>query len=144
MIIPNLMVTNMPRSLAFYRDVLGMKPMMAVSPQRDVISLDDTDGAETEAVFVILEWENDGGQLMLQTATSLADELPVFAASQQPSPAGTVYFRGLHPSAIQDRVPESSIVKGPFLQWYGMLELYIRDPDGHIICVGVPEGDSPA
>lgn len=138
MIVPNLMVSDLKRSLAFYRDVLGMTVTMIISPEREM----QTDGDGEGAAFAALEW--DGAQLMLQTATSLSDELPVFRPDQTPVPAGTVYFRGLHPDSVKDRIAPDQVVKGPFLQWYGMMELYLRDPDGHIVCLGAPEGPPPA
>ena len=138
MIIPNLMVTDMARAIAFYRDTVGMTVAMMISPRRDMVK----EGEEADAVFATLDW--DGGQLMLQTVASLAEELPVFDAGQRPAPAGTIYFRGLHPNTVMDRVHADHIVKGPVLQWYGMLELYLRDPDGHVVCLGAPEGAPPA
>jgi len=134
MIIPNLMVTNMRRSLAFYRDILGMSVSMMVSAEREILPDDNGDNI----VFATLEW--DGAQLMLQTVASLAAELPPFATVQQPAFTGTIYFRDFHPDRVRERVTEDLIVKGPLLQWYGMKELYLRDPDGHIVCLGAPEG----
>lgn len=80
---------------------------------------------------------------MLQTVDSLADELPMFAGGQVPVAAGTIYFRGLHPNTLRDRVLPDQIVKGPALSWCGMMELYVSDPDGHVICLGAPEGLPP-
>ncbi len=132
------MVTDMRRSIAFYRDILGMKLTMSVSADRKA----QTDSDGEDAVFATLEW--DDGQLMLQTVASLAEDVPVFTADQTPSPGGTIYFRGLHPDTVRPRVTSAQIVKGPELAWYGMMELYLRDPDGHIICLGAPEGPPPA
>lgn len=137
MIIPNLLVTDIARSIAFYRDVLDMTLVMAVTPEREMLS--DVEGAS--AAFAILEW--NGGQLMLQTAAALAEELPVFSPDQKPSASGTVYLRDVHPKDVIDRVPQDRIVKGPVQQWYGMMELYFQDPDGYVICVGTPEGPPP-
>ena len=141
MIVPNLMVTDMRRSIAFYRDTLGMKLTMTVSPNRDV-KMDDDTGDGAEAAFATLEWRGD--QIMLQTVASLAEDVPAFAPDQEPSPGGTIYIRGFHPDTIKDRVALEQVVKGPERSWYGMLELYLRDPDGHIICLGAPEGPPPA
>ncbi|WP_282609209.1 glyoxalase/bleomycin resistance/extradiol dioxygenase family protein [Pelagibius sp. Alg239-R121] len=137
MIIPNLLVTDMRRSIEFYRDTLAMTLIMAVSRDREILS----DGDCKDGAFVILEW--NGGQLMLQTAASLADELPVFDGGEKPTASGTIYFRDLHPNDVLERVSEDQIVKGPTLQWYGMMELYLRDPDGYVICIGTPEGPPP-
>lgn len=136
MIIPNLLVTDIRRSIAFYRDTLDMTLIMAVSKDREILSGDDGRPA-----FAILEW--NGGQLMLQTAASLANELPAYEADQKPVASGTIYFRDVDPKSVFDRIPKDNIIKGPALQWYGMLELYFRDPDGYVICVGTPEGPPP-
>lgn len=135
MIVPNLMVTDLERSVAFYRDVLGMTVAFVVGPDRQV-----SEGPEG-GVFATLEW--DGGQLMLQTVDSLAEELPVFAPGQSPSPAGTIYFRGLDPETVIPRLPENHLILAPFVQWYGMKEAYISYPDGHVLCLGVPDGPPP-
>lgn len=138
-IIPNLLVTDMQTSIAFYRDALDMKLVMAVDRDRQMFGEgDDASGA----VFAILEW--NGGQLMLQTAESLSAELQVFEAQQKPAASGTIYFRDLHPKDVLARVSESQVIKGPTLQWYGMMELYLQDPDGYVVCVGAPEGPPPA
>ena len=137
MIVPNLMVADMARSLAFYRDLLGLTLAFAVAADRSLLS--ETDG--TDAVFTTLDW--DGAQLMLQTAASLAEELPAMAAGLPDRPGGTIYLRGFDPDKVLPLLPAETIVKGPFTQWYGMRELYLRDPDGHILCLGVPEGPPP-
>ncbi|WP_085905829.1 VOC family protein [Kiloniella majae] len=156
MIIPNLMVTDIEKSLNFYKDILGMELVVLVSPQKDV----SFEGNGAGAAFATLEWKNQnstsnnkadddnketqsGGQIMLQTAQSLADELSIYSPENSPTPSGTIYFRGLDPETIQNKAPQDIVVKGPFQQWYGMNELYLRDPDGYIICVGIPAGNPP-
>lgn len=134
MIIPNLMVTDMPHAIAFYRDVIGLGVTMMISADREILE----PGDESRAVFVTLD--ADEGQLMLQTVESLAAELDVFQSGQMPHPGGTIYFRGMDPAPVANRATSDQILKGPFLQWYGMKEVYLRDPDGHIICIGQAEG----
>ena len=68
-------------------------------------------------------------ELMLQTAPSLAEELDVFEDCATPGLAGTVYFRGYDPDELLPKVPGGHLLKAPFVQWYGMRELYLRDPD---------------
>ena len=135
MIIPNLMVRDLGRSVAFYRDGLGMDLVFALGPDRQMPE------APEGGVFATLEWE--GAQLMLQTVESLAQELPVFAPGQAPMPGGTVYLRGMEPEPVLARLPAEAVIRPPFRQWYGMREAYLRDPDGHVICMGVPDGAPP-
>ena len=132
MIIPNLMVTDMAASLAFYRGQLGLELVTAISPSREVLA--GTDGSD--AVFAILTAQ--GGQLMLQTAASLREELPWLGA--QPGFTGTVYIRGLDPRTLDRRFSASQIIKPLERQWYGMLEIYLRDPDGYIVCIASADG----
>jgi catechol 2,3-dioxygenase-like lactoylglutathione lyase family enzyme len=139
MIVPNLRVSDMARAVAFWRDALGFELTLTVDADRNV-----GQGAEADpgrAVFATLEW--NGHQLMLQTARSLAAELPGFAPGEAPPPSGTLYLRGHAPDAALPRLPEGSVVKGPETSWYGMRELYVRDPDGHLVCLGAPEGPPP-
>jgi len=132
MIIPNLMVSDMRRSLAFYRDGLGMELVTAITAGRT--TLDETDGSD--AVFAILA--TAGGQLMLQTIASLRDELP--GLPERPAFSGTVYVRGVDPRQVAARMEPDDVLKPVVRQWYGMLEVYVRDPDGYIVCVGIADG----
>jgi len=138
MIVPNLMVTEMTRSIAFYRDVIGMTVTMMMSTDRHMLE----PGQEAAAIFTLLDCE--AGQLMLQTNESLAGELSVFQPDQRPAPAGTIYFRGMEPEPVHERADPEHVLKGPFVQWYGMKEVYLQDPDGHVICIGTPDGPTPA
>lgn len=135
MIIPNLMVADMARSLAFYRGVLGFTLVTAVSADRGTLA--ETDGHD--AVFAILSAA--GGQLMLQTRQSLRAEQPTLA--DHPSFTGTIYLRGIDPRPLMATIPAGRIVKPIERQWYGMIEAYVRDPDGYILCLGVAEGPPP-
>ena len=84
----------------------------------------------------MLEWEE--AQLILQTVASLSSELPMFAPEHALTPSGTIYFRGLYPDTILRKMAPERIVKDPERTWYGMTELYVRDPDDHVICLGPP------
>ena len=133
MITPNLMVSNMASSIAFYRDIIGLEVDMMISADRKFV----TAGNEGDAVFATLKWREH--QLMLQTAKSLSEELSVFSPQSKPVASGTIYFRGIDPKTIANKIETSQIIKGPFKQWYGMNEIYVRDPDGYVICLAQPE-----
>jgi len=137
-IIPNLMVSDMRRSVAFYRDILGMTVVVMVAADRSILAVD----AAAEAVFTTLEW--NGAQLMLQTTESLARELDAISPDHRPTASGTVYFRGFDPDTVLGKLAPEQVLRGPLRQWYGMRELYLRDPDGYILCLGIPDGPPPA
>ena len=82
MIVPNLAVRDIARSVQFYRDTIGMTLTMTVSPEREVGWPGEIEGASCAT----LEW--DDCQLMLQTVASLADELEVFEPDHTPIPSG--------------------------------------------------------
>ncbi len=138
MIIPNLMVADIQRSLAFYRDKLDMTVMMTVGADKTF-----NQGSEvvTDPVFAIVEWGGD--QLMLQTRGSLTADLPTVPAGGDAGLWGTVYMRGFAPDVVMEKIDAADVVKGPETSWYGMRELYVRDPDGHVICLGAPDGEAP-
>lgn len=138
MIIPNLMVRDLPRSVAFYRDILGLKLALTVTAEHETKF--GNEAATEDAVFAILELQ--ASQLMLQTVSSLAEELEVFSPQSAPTASGTVYIRGFAPESALAKLTPEQIVKGPQTSWYGVRELYVRDPDGYVICLGVPDGAS--
>ncbi len=138
MIVPNLMVTDMQASVAFFRDLLGFTLTFALDNERGM----HDDPAGKAIVFASLKWEE--AELMLQSVESLAEELPVFTNASRPTASGTIMLRGYHPDALADTDVSAITVKGPVKQWYGMIELYLRDPDGYIICLAAPEGPPPA
>ena len=141
MIVPNLMVSDMARAVAFWRDALGFSVALTVDAARETRFGPDAD-PET-AVFAILD--GAGGQLMLQTEASLAQDLPAgFSGGLPDRPGVAVYLRDLPPDEIAARLPAGAILKGPETSWYGMREVYFRDPDGHVICVAAAEGPAPA
>lgn len=137
MIIPNLMVTDVGRSIAFYRDKVGLSLAMTVGADRSFAQ----GGMVADPVFAIMEGLD--GQLMLQSVASLAADVPDFAPDQTPTPGGTIYFRGVSAAEAEPRFDGAEIVKPPERSWYGMVELYVRDPDGHVLCLGAPDGPPP-
>ncbi|MEL6424671.1 MAG: VOC family protein [Pseudomonadota bacterium] len=136
--IPNLMVTDMNRSVAFYRDVLGFTVEFAVDAHQQT----RFDGGYADAVFTTLrlgDW-----QMMLQTRDSMVGDIPGITAETPAHSSIALYLRDVDPSGVLDRAPEGTVLKGPERSWYGMLEVTVRDPDGYVITVGHPEGAAPS
>ena len=135
MICPNLLVTDLERSVRFYREKLGMTLELCVAANREFTQ----DGSLLEdPVFAVMCWNEY--RLMLQTGASLAEDLPaVFTAAQAPVASGAVYFQGFDPDSVLDRFGPEEILKGPELTWYGMREVHLRDPDGYVLSLGRPE-----
>ena len=133
MIIPNLIVGDVARSAAFYRDVVGLDVIMVLGPGEEMI---DCAELPERAVFVTLQRE--GAQLFLQSQSHAES---VLAGASQIAPSW-IYIRDLEPEPVLERAG-AALVSGPKLTWYGMNEIHLRDPDGHIVCVGAPSGPGP-
>jgi catechol 2,3-dioxygenase-like lactoylglutathione lyase family enzyme len=140
-IVPCLLVRDLQASLRFYRDLLGFKLVFTVDGAKGF-----ADKVLDGAVFASLSCAC--GEIMLQSVGSFAEDLPsVFSPASVPQASGTLYMRcvpGLDASDVITRVPAEHVVKGRTVSWYGMNELYVKDPDGHILCFASPEGRPPS
>lgn len=122
---PLIQVFNMPRSLSFYRDILGF----------EVVS-DSGDGDDSSWVLLTL----DGCDLMLndQYEPGKVPGQPPAERSKWHSDT-CLYLGCADPQAIFKYL-EGKIVdlRPPIVTGYGMKQLYLTDPDGYSICLQCP------
>lgn len=114
---PNLIVQDITRSLAFYRDVLGFAVKETVPG---------------EAPFVFIWLERGGVTVFLNDATAIATELPAHTLAFGGTGTLFVIIEGvdlLHATLA----PQLDIVMSLRTQPYGMREFAVLDPDGHLI-----------
>ena len=136
---PNLMVTDMEASLGFYHHVVGLPIAFAVDAEQNT----DTSG-EIVAGTVFAALRAGETELMLQDRVSLAEDAPMVTEDTAPGGTFTLYFRVDDVDAVVERLPGSQEVVKPLqLTWYGMKEIWVRDPDGYVVTIGSPEGDPP-
>ena len=116
---PNLITHDVPRSTAFYRDVLGFRVVQTV-PE--------------EAPFVFVWLERDGVTVFVNDAKTVMAELPDardFVVGQ----AGVSLFimvEGV--DELWEAVkPRARVVMPIKDQWYGMREFAVTDPDGYVV-----------
>jgi uncharacterized glyoxalase superfamily protein PhnB len=115
---PNLVVSDVARSTAFYRDVLGF-------------AIKETVPEAAPFVFVMLE--RDGVLVFLNDKKAAVHELPLLADRAFGGTAAMfVIVTGvddLHATVA----PHAKVVMELKTQFYGMREFVVTDPDGHII-----------
>jgi lactoylglutathione lyase len=127
---PNLIVSSVEKSLAFYEGVLGFTRAMTVPEQSPFVFASVTSGPV---------------EIFFNDQSTVAKESPQFAGKA--FGGGNTMFIELegvdaYHDAIQGRV---KMVMPIVTQWYGMREFAIEDPDGYVITfaqrVGEPQPD---
>ena len=115
---PNLLVRDIDRSTAFYRDVLGFKIKQTVPDA---------------APFVFVWLERDGIPVFLNDPKAIEQDFQG-AASRPAGGTATVFFTIAGVDAFHDQVQAHAKVIMPLkTQFYGMREFAVEDPDGHIL-----------
>lgn len=115
---PNLIVADVARSIAFYRDVLGF-------------NVETTVPDEAPYVFAIVR--SGGVEIFLNAPGPAIEEYPAF----RDRPIGgtlTLFIEvknieAVH-TALEVRVPVVSPLEK---KWYGVTEFAFTDPDGYVI-----------
>jgi uncharacterized glyoxalase superfamily protein PhnB len=121
---PNLIVSDIDRSTAFYRDVLGFSVVTTVPDA---------------APFVFVWMKRDDVSVFLNTAEGVKHDLPALAA--QPLGGTATLFIILEADTIADGVDamfraidgRATVVMPLKDQFYGMREFGVTDPDGYVI-----------
>ena len=115
---PNLLVSNIDRSTAFYRDVLGFAIKQTVPDA---------------APFVFVWLERDSVPVFLNDPKAV--EKDVAGAAARPfGGTATLFFVITDVDAFHARVaPHAKVIMPLTTQFYGMREFAISDPDGHIL-----------
>src|SRR4029434_7542809 len=121
---PNLVITNVERSIAFYRDLLGFTVQTTVPDA-------------SPYVFAIVQ--SGGVEIFLNAPDPALAEYP--ALKQRPIGGEVTLFiqvddvRAAH-EVLKDRV---TIVMPLETKWYGVTEFAFTDPDGYVITFAQPE-----
>jgi uncharacterized glyoxalase superfamily protein PhnB len=116
---PNLLVSSVERSLAFYEDVLGFTRGMTVPEQPPLVFASVTSGP-VEVFF------ND--------RSTASKESPQLAGMSIGSSGNTMFIEVDGVDALYDRIKTRVKILMPIVtQWYGMREFAFQDPDGYVI-----------
>ena len=115
---PNMMVEDVDRTVAFYREVLGFEVVMTVPD---------------EGPFDWAMVRRDGVELMFQSRASLAAEYPELEA-RTAGGALTLYLDVKDAAGLYERLRDRvAVVKESHTTFYGKREFAIRDTDGFIL-----------
>jgi len=121
---PNLIVSNVERSLAFYVNVLGFERGITVPDK---------------SPFVFASVTSGGVEIFFNDTAEVLKEHPDWAGKLKPSAGNSMFIEIVGPGAVDalhDRVKAKARVVMPLTtQWYGMREFAIEDPDGFVITV---------
>ena len=121
---PNLVVSNVERSISFYRDVLGFE-ITATVPDA--------------SPYVFASLRHGAVEVFLNAREAASAEYPAF---RDRALGGTLtLFIGVSDiaaayAALKDRV---TIVMPFEKKWYGVTEFAFEDPDGYVITYAQPE-----
>src|SRR5215203_4269228 len=115
---PNLLVRDIPKSLAFYRDVLGFTMGETVPDQEP---------------FVFVWMKRDEVSVFLNDINAAAHDYPA-SASLTPGGTAALFFiisdvDGYHATVA----PKANVIMPVKTQFYGLREFAVTDPDGHIL-----------
>ena len=118
---PNLLVSNVERSLAFYVDTLGFERGMTVPDA---------------SPFAFASVTSEPVEIFLNDAATAVKEYPSFGGKPIGA-TGTLYIEVEGVDALHDRIKSTVKVVMPIAtQFYGMREFAIEDPDGYVLTFG--------
>jgi uncharacterized glyoxalase superfamily protein PhnB len=115
---PNLVVSSVESSLAFYEGVLGFTRGVTVPEQ---------------SPFVFASVTSASVEIFFNLRSAAEAEYPRFAG-QPTGLTGTLFIEVDEVEALYQELKDKVPIVMPFLvQWYGMKEFAIADPDGYVI-----------
>lgn len=120
---PNLLVSSVEASLAFYEDVLGFSRGMTVPEQ---------------SPFVFASVRSGPVEIFFNDRSTVAKESPQFK-DKAFGGGNTMFVEVEDVDALHDRIRDRACVVMPIVtQWYGMREFAIEDPDGYVMTFAQP------
>ncbi|HEX5330918.1 VOC family protein [Sulfuricurvum sp.] len=127
-LIVNLAVREIGESIAYYRDILGFTPIMAVPEDKSSFSPELEDGKR----YLFAMVQSGGVEIMLQQDESLREDVGDFFTDIGASV--TFYIRVDDVDGWYETIaPKVEIIKPIETTWYGMREFYIRDVNGYVL-----------
>ena len=124
----NLAVLDIRETIAYYRDVLGFTPTMAVSEDKSSFGPVLEEGRR----YLFAMMQSGGVEIMLQEQDSLREDVSDFFSSIGAS--AVFYIRVDDVDKWYETISrKAEVVKQIETTWYGMREFYIKDNNGYIL-----------
>ena len=115
---PNLIVSNVERSLAFYEDVLGFARGMTVPDQ---------------SPFAFASVASGPIEIFFNDRSTVTKESPQMAGLAFGG-GNTMFIEVTGVDGLHEQIKARAKVIMPLItQWYGLREFAIEDPDGYVI-----------
>jgi len=118
-ITPVLIVDSIEPSLPFWLDRMGFTQVMNMPERHDRIG------------FIILS--RDGGELMMQTLSSVQKDEPKFAPEGIQTKGCVLFIEVKDFADIKSRLEGYPILMPERVTFYGMREIGVAEPGGHTI-----------
>jgi len=132
------MVSNIVTSLEFYSK-LGMPIEFSVDGEKHT----EMPGVISSDV-VFAQLQAGDSKIMVQEKQSLIEDSGAFHDDVVPGGSIAIYLRVTNLDKLIENFDSSTeIIKGPETSWYGMKEIYLKDPDGYLLTLGQPDGPAP-
>jgi uncharacterized glyoxalase superfamily protein PhnB len=126
----NMMVDDIHKTIAFYRSTLGFEHVMSV-PKDAEEALFHYD-PERSLVYAVIKCGNI--EMMLQERGSLMENVPAFESNAVTGGTLTFYFKTDDVDTLAAKVKGvCEIVRDLHDTFYGMREIYVRDPNGYVL-----------
>lgn len=127
---PNLMISDVNKTVEFYKNNLGFELVMATTETQDAVLTDIPEGKKV--VYALMK--NDSVEIMFQTEKSLKEDVPAFK-NVRIGASISLYIEVENVEDFYNKIKEKvEVVKDLFTTWYGMKEFYIRDSNGYVLC----------
>ncbi|EFL51756.1 Glyoxalase/bleomycin resistance protein/dioxygenase [Solidesulfovibrio fructosivorans JJ]] len=126
---PKLMVEDVARSVAFYRDVLGFEFVCGVTEDtRQVVDRPPASGR-----LALAEVKSGQARLIFQSRASLTTELPRLGEAKIGGSV-VIVLTCDDLDAFYDRVSERTpFIKAPHVTFYGARECSLQDVNGYVL-----------
>jgi uncharacterized glyoxalase superfamily protein PhnB len=131
----NMMVDDIHKTVEFYRQVLGFEHVMSVPKDSGEVLFQYDAGRPL--VYALIKCGNI--EMAFQERASLMENVPAFKSDATIGGTLTFYFETDDVDGLAARVKNTcEVVRDLHDTFYGMREIYVRDPNGYILGFAQP------